>query len=163
MPKVLVLTGRDGEDDRQYATDTADGAKSVRFAEVEIRTVAADGSDAGSLARKPLACAHQLRDFDAVIVVSAGTEASADLVALLDDLQRESHLHDLANTVFAVTGAHSAFLSERLGALGGIVVTAPAGQSEADARRSIGVRVAKLAEWIRHALSHERNHQHHHH
>ena len=51
---------------------------------------------------------------------------------------------------------------ERLASFGGIIVAERPSEFTADARaKLVGTRVAKVAEWVRHALSHEHARHHH--
>lgn len=70
MAKIVVLLGNAGEQAAEIAVAAAGGAKGVRFAEVEIRTLG-KASIATNAPRRPLASADPLREYDAIIVVSA--------------------------------------------------------------------------------------------
>jgi len=149
MPKVLVLFASDHTAATPLTADVGAGAKAVRFTEVEIRSAA--GQTAESLA-----------SFDGVVIVGAADHPSPSLESLLDSCER-SNASGFENTVFATLGFANAAILERVAGLGGIVVTARRQGLEAEAHAALlGGRVAKVTEWVRHALSHEHAHQHHH-
>jgi hypothetical protein len=163
MAKIVVLIGNAGERAAETAVAAADGAKGVRFAEVEIRTLYKASIAAGA-AHRPLASADRLREHDAIIVVSGERDVPPELQAVLDEFERALPRDGVPNTVFAAVGSHSEALFGRLERLGGIIVSKPRGTtSPLDAATATGARVAQVAEWVRHALSHQQEHSLHHH
>jgi hypothetical protein len=150
MPKVLILLAGESEQSKFLSACAGDGAKAVRFTEVDIRAVAGcEPTD--------------LRDYDGIIAVGSDGALSPALITLVDACESDER-SDFANTVFGAAGFDNAAAAiERLARLGGIVVAErKSGLSvEAHAKLS-GKRVAKLVEWVRHALSHEHSHHHHH-
>jgi hypothetical protein len=137
MPKTLILHAPAVAAEAQAI---ADAARSVRFSEVDVRPVA-DGA-----AMDPAAIAA----YDALVL---GGRA-ADLAPLLDHLAAAGATPALADTVGAVFGDDEAAMwtvLARLGRLGFLLV----GPAEAATQ---GRRVATVAEWVRHAKSHQHHH-----
>jgi hypothetical protein len=163
MPKVLVLFAGAESLAASLAENVAAAARSVRFTEVDIRAAAASQATTDSR-HKVLESPEAVEQYDGVVVVvgSTGNVPSA-ITSLLDTWDRTSE-GTFANTVFAVTGSENALLLERIAQLGGIIVTEARGAADAGERaRRHGARVAKIVEWVRHALGHEHGHQQHHH
>ena len=160
MPKILVLFA--GQPTAMIHA-VADGARSVRFSEVELRRVGLALSGTAPDHYQTLASADEMVPYDGIIVAaSAGGTASAELEALLQWAS--------ANTPQSAwqSKVGTAFLPEpgddridvwpalaRLGNLG-MLVLAPSGGS-ADAAKELGARVAQAVGWVTHARSH-----HHH-
>lgn len=163
MAKIVVLLANAGELAAETALAAADGAKGVRFAEVEIRTLG-KASLAGRALHWPLASADRLREYDAVMVVSAEGDIPLELEAAVDEFERGLPRDGVPNTVFATVGPNSEELLGRLIRLGGIIVSKPWGTTVSrDIAKATGARVAQVAEWVRHALSHQQEHSVHHH
>src|SRR5215831_5563817 len=155
MPRVIILTPTAGEEKTALVAAIVTGAESVRFMEVDVREVdvratsrdQADGRQMG---------ADDLFDCDAVVVTSAGVDADKVLVELLRSAERQRPAEAFSNIVFAVAGASSGTLLSLVASLGGIIVSAPRGIPDPTANaRALGQRVATVAEWVRHARSHE--------
>jgi len=148
MPKVLVLVADDSDAAKLLATCVGDGARAVRFTEVDVRTV--DSLDV-----------EALRDYTGVAIVGTAPRLSLSLTHLLDACE-SSAASDFANTVFASVGYDGDHALERIARLGGIIVSERQSDltPEERAKRG-GRRVAKVAEWVRHALSHEHAHHQH--
>lgn len=163
MPKVAVVCyGTDGP-----ATGLADaaveGLRSVRFMEVD-RFAGVDHEGPPPDHARVLQDPESLREYDGVLFACGGTGDAGvlppDLLALLERLERVVPDRAFRNTLFAATGTEHPALLDRLDRLGGIIVSAPRGLSDPEARaKALGARLAKVVGWIRHALSHE----HHHH
>ena len=148
MPKVLVLVADDSDATKLLATCVAEGARAVRFTEVDVR--AAESLDV-----------EALRECTGVAIVGTTQGLSLSLAKLLDACESEA-TSDFANTVFASVGVDGDLALERIARLGGIVVTERESDLTPDERaKHVGRRVAKVAEWVRHALSHEHAHHHH--
>ena len=175
MPKLLVLfhsrTGRTAA----LADAIADGAKSVRFTEVDVRRLEdrrdEEGDRDGSRGRhRALADESSLADYDAIILgAPAGTEgvspALAGLLDRLGPLGRADGLSSKVGSAFAATaeGGGDAALWSLLTSLGklGMILVPPAGARRATdeagelaAGREHGRRVATVVEWVAHAKSH---------
>lgn len=153
MPKVLVLFDSGDHQAERLAALTAEGAKNVRFTEVDVRAVG-DETAAGGATRKRLESSEAVDQYDGVVVVGSDRELSAAINALLAAHPRG----EFVDCVFA--SVSHADTSQQLAALGGILVgMSDESTSDLEARaRKIGQRVAKVAEWVRHALSHEHGH-----
>ena len=163
MPKLLVLFYGAESPASTLAEAAADGATNVRFTEVELRAGSARQPEA-SRRFKVLDAPDQLREYDGIIVSApAAGEVPTELDALLDTLERHETHDAFANTVFAVLGGENTVLLGRVSRLGGIIVSEARGVDDPEARaRNTGKRVAKVVEWVRHALSHEHGHSHSH-
>ena len=161
MPKVIVLLcGSDGSAD-ELGSAAAEGARGVRFTEVDVRTIGSGGMLAQP--HKPLGSIDQIREYDGIIVACTAAEMPTELSAIFDALDCAQPPAGFLNKVFAVAGTENKRLFERLRRLGGIIVCTPRDATDsADAGRTIGTRVAKVSEWVRHALSHEQKLHHHH-
>ena len=166
MPKVLVLFDSGDERAERLADWAADGAKKVRFTEVDVRDVGNEPSRSGT-SRKRLESRDAIDQYDGVVVVGWHREPPAAIDALRGGHPRANG--EFVDRVFAsLCAAHA---SDGFSDLGGIVIGAPAGSTDLETTaRKIGERVAKVAAWVRHALSHEQSeghshqaHSHHHH
>ena len=179
MPKLLVLFDARSDDVSRIAEAIAEGARGVRFAEVELRRVPPGGAEhrpAGDDARgrqgarhRMLESADALADYDAIVVgVEAGAAQGPDAVRALI----ETATVNLANKVasaFTPEGS-GASESERRAALAsvltpmgerGMIIVPPRladrGDDELHTARKQGKRVYDVTGWITHARSH-----HHH-
>jgi hypothetical protein len=163
MPKVIVLLLGAGNRNASLAEAAADGAMGVRFTEVDVRT--SGGGAALEQRHKQLEFVEHIQGYDGVII--GGADGDDDAQAL-DDLLTALHSTAPAtgwlNKVFAIVGGQNAAALDRVAQLGGIIVSEPRGADDAKERaRAHGARVAKVTEWVRHALSHEQKEHHHHH
>jgi len=149
MPKVLVLVANDSDSSKSIAQSVREGAAAVRFTEVDIR------------AAESYYDAADLREYDGIVVVGSGREVSPAFATLF----ASGDLTDgnaFANTVMASAGFDDGVFLERLASFGGIIVADRPSELTPDARaKLVGTRVAKVAEWVRHALSHEHARHHH--
>jgi len=149
MPKVLVLVANDSDSSKSIAQSVREGAAAVRFTEVDIR------------AAESYYDAADLREYDGIVVVGSGREVSPAFATLF----ASGDLTDgnaFANTVMASAGFDDGVFLERLASFGGIIVAERPSELTAAARaKLVGTRVAKVAEWVRHALSHEHARHHH--
>jgi hypothetical protein len=148
------------------AEAATEGAKGVRFTEVDLRS---GGAHEATTTRrhKRLESSAEIRDYDGVILACpAAGDIPAELAALLDQLEA-SPSDALANTVFGIVGGENTTLPGRVLRLGGLLVGAPAAAVDPETRAlRLGARVATVVEWVRHASSHEHGHhetdRHHH-
>jgi multimeric flavodoxin WrbA len=162
MPKLLVLVPARGIELAPLADAVLEGARSVRFAEVDVRTLD-DGADATSN-RKPLAAIDDLASYDGIVV--GAPAGDVDGTAVRETLARFGG--SLANKVGSAftTGSgagRTAVLWSALSPMadrGMILVPLPFADDGAstDACRQMGKRVAEVIGWVTHARSH-----HHHH
>lgn len=163
MPKLLVVFPAHSTQLAPLADAVVEGARSVRFAEVDVRTFGEGGDAAAS--RKPLAAIDDLTSYDGLIVgVPAG---DVEGQSLRDTLARfGGSLADKVGSTFTTgSGAgRAAVLWSALSPMadrGMILVPLPFSDedgSSADACRRMGKRVAEVVGWVTHARSH-----HHHH
>jgi NAD(P)H dehydrogenase (quinone) len=181
MPKVLVLFHSRTGNTAAQAERVAEGARSVRFTEVDVRrledltpeaTIAADPAWAASHAQlrqryRALDDVATVADYDALVIGAASPDGAPSdaLTHFLDRLAPLAASGALADRVGAVftpddqDGARRAMLVP-LASLGLILVPPAADAPDAYAH---GARVATVAEWVRHAKSHAAGHHHHHH
>jgi hypothetical protein len=171
MPKLIVLFFGAESPVASLAESAAQGAKAVRFMEVEVRA-GAPHQETTDQSRKSFAGADDLRQYDGVILACSAGPAPRALDDLLSNLESgQAASGALANTIFAaiVEGGDAAALVGRLAHLGGILVSEPrgAGFGAADPEAhafALGRRTAQVVEWVRHALSHDpHGHGNHHH
>ena len=130
MPKTLIVHAP-SQAAASLSAALADGARAVRFAEVDVR--AADALDT-------------LTGYDAVVVDAAAADRLAALLGASGAL---------GDTVAATFGGDDASRWATLRALAGAgcLLVPPA-----DDLASLGRRVATVAEWVRHAKSHHHHH-----
>jgi hypothetical protein len=168
MPKVLVLFQSPHPEVAALADAARDGARRVRFAEVDVRR-AATSQDAGASPRhRGLEHADDLGTYDGVIVVLSGD--GADDPALVAAIGASAgSLRDKVGSVLSASagGARAEGTWAALRAMANremILVPAPseAGSDLAESARRIGQRVAETVGWVTHARSHHQ-HDHHHH
>ena len=179
MPKVLVLFHSRTGEAATLAELAAEGARSVRFTEVDVRRLPEPATDAdaaadpqGAEGNEALRRYHALddvarvADYDALLLGAAMPDGAMPdaLARFLERLASVAASGALADRVAAVVtpddqaAAHRALLPSLAG-LGLILVPPAAGASDAHAH---GARAATVAEWVRHAKSHAAGHHHHH-
>jgi NAD(P)H dehydrogenase (quinone) len=161
MPKLLVLFEADSDDIARMADAVADGARRVRFAEVDVRRVA--GTESATRARyKPLESADALAEYDGILLGAHGGEEDG----VHGVLTTPASLVNKVGSVFtAAPGpARRGILLTALAPMadrGMILVPPPLGTVDGDElelARALGQRVAEVVGWVTHARSH-----HHHH
>jgi hypothetical protein len=159
VPKLLVVFSSVDSYAARLADIVAEGARQVRFTEVDVRAVAEAPGDTSD--RRRLASPDALRDYDGVVLVGPGPESTGhELGGVLQSLERGAPLPD---TVFAIAGEENAEMLAAVARTGGLMVGQPRA-ADAEARaRAHGARVAKLIGWVRHALAHEAEHSAGHH
>ncbi len=164
MPKLLVLSHARGTELAPLVDAVTEGARSVRFAEVDVRSLG-EGREA-TTSRKPLERIEDLASYDGIII---GVDAEDAAESVLASLARfDGSLADKVGSAFTTRSG-----SDRAAALwsilspmadrGMILVPLPfreGRESETDACRRMGKRVAEVVGWVTHARLH---HQHHHH
>jgi len=174
MPKLLVLFQSRSADVVNLAEAAAEGARGVRFAEVDLRIFPASddteaGVNAGARMHRPLEQVEDMAPYDGLILV-VGRERDAG-----DALVRAigSFAGSLVNKVGAVlTTAAGAERSSVLWSVlspmadrGMILVPAAFTAEHAGddaATHALGRRVAEVIGWVTHARSHHHHEQHHH-
>jgi NAD(P)H dehydrogenase (quinone) len=188
MPKVLVLFHSRTGNTAALADAIAEGAGSVKFTEVELRRIddlappaAIDANAQWTTSRAALAKKYRtlesvesLADYDALIVGSPtrGGIMSAEVASVLDGaaaLSRRGALTDKVGSAFGPAstpqgGQETAIHSILVPMMRyGMLIVPPSFGDDAGLARPLGARVAKVAEWVRHAKGHEHGHGHHHH
>ncbi|HEU4629969.1 MAG TPA: hypothetical protein VFS08_09480 [Gemmatimonadaceae bacterium] len=184
MPKVLVLFHSQTGHTAALADRIADGARSVRFTEVDVRRLEALSPapalapDAASAAAASAAAALPQRyralddvrtvtDYDALVLGSPTRHGvlATELALFLERLAplvAEGALRDVVGSAFtpASPGGADLTLWSILAPLAdlGLILVPPAAEPHDQ-----GARVATVAEWVRHAKSHAAGHHHHHH
>jgi hypothetical protein len=182
MPKLLILLSSDDGALRSIVDQVVQGAESVKFTETEVRQLGGIASTgAGSPPRyRTLAGAEEIAEYHAVVAGVAGTGGqvpeplSQVLAALRGSVGQAggpARLHDLVASAFVAaprSAEGQAVLWATVTALSkaGAIVVSPSmltddGAPElAAAGRELGKRVATVAEWVRHARSHEHAEKH---
>ena len=164
MPKLLVLFPAHGGTELAALADAVlEGARSVRFAEVDLRTIGPTGDTTPS--RKPLTGSDDLAAYDGIVVgVSAGDVEGESVQETL--ARFGGSLTNKVGSAFT-TGSgegRTAVLWSALSPMadrGMILVPLPfsnEGAASVDGSRQMGKRVAEVIGWVTHARSH-----HHHH
>ena len=154
MPKVIVIFFGAESPAATLAEAARDGAKSVRFSEVDLREGAPHQATTAQR-HKRLESPQQLLDADGIVIsCPAAGDIPADLNALLDALERTPP-DAFANRVFGVVGGENTVLLGRVARLGGIIVAEPRAITDPEERaKAVGSRVATVVGWIRHVMSH---------
>jgi hypothetical protein len=161
VPKLIVLFFGAESPAVALAEAAAEGAKDVRFTEVDVRSGAAHQATT-ERRYKGLESAASVREYDSVILACpAAGDISTELSTLLDEWEQSSP-GALTNTVFGIVGGENTVVTGRVMRLGGILVAEPPGATDPELGATrLGARVATVAGWVRHALSHEHEHQAH--
>jgi len=144
------------------ADAVADGVRSVRFAEVDVRRLADLGEASGTGRVRTLNGADELAAYDGLVLGTDGLgpvpEAVTGLLAGAGTLRQQKALGTSVGAAF-VAGASATegedarwTLLRTLGALGLVLV--PASGDGVESARQLGHRVAHVVSWITHARSH---------
>ena len=170
MPKLLVLFQSSGAEVVRLAEAVAEGARSVRFAEVDVRQLPASEGGTDAASATTARAHHRLQDVDAMgqydgLVLAVGQDGDAMLRTI--DGFGGSLSNKVGSVITPLSGAERrSVLWTVLGPLadrGMILVPAPfaaeSGSNEAEVR-ALGKRVAEVIGWVTHARSH--HHAHHH-
>jgi len=163
MPKVLVLFDDTDAVASTLGESAAEGARAVRFTEVDVRVLAA----AADSRRKPLESPGALDQYDGVVFAAGNDSLTPALEDVLAELAQASGLR-FVNMVFGAATNDGKLAAELL-SLGGIVVGQPLAGDDIGRARALASRVAQVASWVRHSLAHESaeahsgHHQHGHH
>ena len=177
MPKLLVLFHSRSPAVIALAEAAADGARSVRFAEVDLRRLAesdeathATATDGVGRVHRTLDRVEDITSYDGLILaLSAGGDATVTLTQAFGALGGS-----LANRVGSVLttaeGAErTAMVWSALTSMadcGMILVPAPfttTDERPAESARRLGKRVAEVIGWVTHARSHHHHEPHQHH
>ena len=161
MPKLLILFEAFADDIAQLADAVAEGARGVRFAEVDVRRLGGtEFTTRGSY--KALESADALADYDGILLGAHGGQEDA----VHEVLTTAASLVNKVGSVFTAArgGARRDILLAALAPMadrGLILVPPPLGDApgdELELARALGKRVAEVVGWVTHARSH-----HHHH
>ena len=184
MPKLLVLFHSQRPDVIALAEAAADGARSVRFAEVELRRRAASDAGTPAAATGSVGRAHRTLDdaedviaYDGVILVLAEADDAGAAAARALGALGGSLVNRVGSVIAATDGAErTALVWSALTPMadhGMILVPMPFAGTDGPATESarrLGKRVAEVIGWVTHARSHHHHepnrqdhHSHHHH
>jgi hypothetical protein len=168
MPKLLVLFQSSSADVVHLAEVAAEGARGVRFAEVDLRRLPPSG-DSGHAERDATGRAHHLlQQVDTMgqydgLIFAVGQEGGDALLRALDAFGG-SLVNKVGAAITPVNGTdRTTVLWSVLGPMADremILVPAPFAREGAggdESSRRIGKRVAEVIGWVTHARSH-----HHH-
>ena len=174
MPKLLVLFHSRSPDVIALAEAAVAGARSVRFAEVDLRRLDASGADAHATALGGVGHTHRTLEhvddvtaYDGLILVLPGAaDAAAPLTETVATLA--GSLENKVGSVLMTSegeGRRAIWLAlTPMADRGMILVPAPFTNAEGtaeDSARRVGKRVAEVIGWVTHARSH--HHEPHHH
>lgn len=159
MPKTLVLFHGSSDAVAPMADVVADGVRSVRFAEVDVRRLVADDAEATGRHRT-LSSADELAGYDGLVLVTGDGSVPAEVARLLGAATglRPGGTVTLSVGSALVAEAGGAgddaswALLRALAPLG--VVLVPASGGGVDGAKRLGHRVAHVVSWITHAKSH---------
>jgi hypothetical protein len=162
MPKTLILFSSRSDGTTAYVDAIAEGARSVRFSEVEVRRVdlalpdAADASLA-SIRYQTLGSADELQAYDAIIALDASATLTNLLKAGGPQMNRVGAAFASPSTGGGPDDAPVWATMKTMAGLDMILVP-PAADAELAAAMQLGKRVAEVTSWITHARSHHHAH-----
>jgi hypothetical protein len=155
MPKILVLFAGQPT---TIVNAVADGARGVRFSEVDLRRVDAADTDSGH--HQTLGGADELMPYDGIVVATSDGGVVPPALGLLlekaaDSTPRSAWQNKVGSAFVATPDAQLLAVWPALATLGdlGMVVIATSGGGEEEAR-ALGARVAQVVGWVTHARSH---------
>jgi NAD(P)H dehydrogenase (quinone) len=167
MPKTLVLFHSRTGAMPPLAAAIAEGARSVRFAEVDIRRLGGQTTPGASDAapHRELRDADELIGYDGVVIGAASEQGvlPAELAQLLERAGALRQTGALANTVGSAFAPDAAGAVDQdaaqwaiLQAMGrqGFILVPPSGTG-LDAAKEQGRRVAEVVGWVTHARGHK--------
>lgn len=161
MPKTLILFSSRSGGTAAYADAVAEGARSVRFSEVEVRRVDLTSPNESETSPESkyqtFGDADELQSYDAIIVGSPSLAAAAALTALLDGA---GSLTNKVGAAFTAENSGDAPVWVIMKAMAGrdMILVPPAADADVAAARQLGTRVAEVTSWITHAKSHHHAH-----
>jgi multimeric flavodoxin WrbA len=167
MPKLLVLFDSRSDDMTRLADAVAEGARSVRFAEVDVRrTGDAQGAAASPARHRALESADALAAYDGIIIGAdvMGAPGSPTLEPFATATASLVNKVGSAFTAPPLAGGRRDALWAMLAPMAdrGMILVPPAvteaPADELESARQQGKRVAEVVGWVTHARSH-----HHHH
>ncbi len=177
MPKLLVLFQSRSADVVRLAEAAAEGAKTVRFAEVDLRRILVSNemdaaAPVGGRAHRALEHVDDIASYDGLILVVAGDGEAGSAPSHALDAVGGSLANNVGAVLTPATGPERrAVLWAALTPMadrGMILVPAPFDDEPAatgeESARATGKRVAEVIGWVTHARSHHHHepHQHEH-
>lgn len=177
MPKLLVLFQSHSLDVVRLAEAAADGARRVRFAEVDLRrlvTSDAVGHETGGRVSRPLDHVDDIAGYDGLILVAAEGPDAGALVRTLGTF-KGSLVNKVGCALSSATGSdrHAVLWSVLTPMADRGMILVPGAfadqEPEGESARRAGTRVAEVIGWVTHARSHhhdrhvhdEQSHHHH--
>ena len=176
MPKLLVLFHSRGPDVIALAEAAADGARSVRFAEVDLRRLEeadaatqASATDGAGRVHRTLAHVEDITAYDGLILaLPAEGDAALALTPTFGALT-ESLVNKVGSVVTTAEGAERISLVwsalTPMADRGMILVPSPFTSTDeppTESARRLGKRVAEVIGWVTHARSHQHHEPHQH-
>lgn len=181
MPKLLILFHATGPTIARLADAVADGARSVRFAEVDVRRVVAraggavsddaverpDAGDESTASIRELESSDALAGYDGIIVGTMDSSGAETDPVMAQLTATSGSLVNKVASAFTPSGPEARRRATLWAVLTpmanrGMILVPPSFDASADdeleAARRQGKRVADVVGWITHARSH-----HHHH
>ena len=172
MPKLLVLFQSRSHDVVHLAETVAAGARSVRFAEVDLRRfpITDDANDVtvdtSGRAHRLIEHADEIEAYDGLILAVASASDGDSLLRAIGAFSGSLE-NKVGAALTSATGTDRRIvLWSVLGPMadrGMILLSAPFADersSDDDATRRLGKRVADVVGWVTHARSHH-HHEHH--
>ena len=176
MPKLLVLFHSRSPDVIALAEAAVDGARSVRFSEVDLRRLEASDADTHATEADTIGRVHRTLEhvediaaYDGLILaLPSDGDASSRPTEIIEALSG-SLVNKVGSVITAADGeGRSAVLWCALAAMadrGMILVPTPFTSTDvptSESARRIGRRVAEVIGWVTHARSHHHHHAAHH-
>jgi NAD(P)H dehydrogenase (quinone) len=171
MPKLLVLFQSRSPDVTALAEAVVEGARSVRFAEVDLRRLAVSDEDphlpdTSGRSHRALERVEEIAAYDGLVLALSGDGDRGTTLTNAFESLGGSLVNKVGAAVTTAEGAgRSAVLWSALTPMadrGMILVPMPfAEPTEAASARRLGKRVAEVIGWVTHARSHH-HHDHHH-
>lgn len=161
MPKTLVLFHGSTDAVAAVADAVAEGARAVRFAEVDVRRLAAAAEAADPGRHRILSAADELAGYDGLVLCAEAGGAHADVTRLIADaaeLRAGGAVTLSVGSAFvagadAMDGDDARWAMLRTIARLGVALV-PASGDGPEAAKKLGHRVAHVVSWITHAKSH---------
>jgi hypothetical protein len=167
MPKLLVLYDPRSDDLTRLAEAVAEGARSVRFAEVDIRRIGdAPGTGTAAARHRAYEGPDALAAYDGIVAGSSSAESAGGAAGAAFRAPTPSLVNKVGSAFTAAPDGEGRRDSiwgvlAPMGDRGMILVPPPvadAPMDELESARQQGRRVAEVVGWVTHARSH-----HHHH
>jgi len=159
MPKTLILFHGAGDDVATIAEAVAEGVRSVRFAEVDLRRLSEPAGSASTGDRQTLTTVDELAGYDGLVLGTAARDAMpgavTKLLAEAEALRQRGGLTLSVGSAFVAGATDDGPRWSLLRSLGGLgLVLVPTGGPSPEEGRKQGHRVAHVVSWITHARSH---------